>query len=96
VSTRYRVTGLDNAGKTTTLYQLHLGQAVVSNPTVGSNVEQVKHRNLTFEARAARGLRLTPYPHVPCQLGFDCISCGWTDSLAALCSRLCGRCLTLA
>ena len=51
------MSGLDNAGKTTTLYQLHLGQAVVSNPTVGSNVEQVKHRNLTFEARAAgRGL----------------------------------------
>ena len=47
-----RVAGLDNAGKTTTLYQLHLGQAVVSNPTVGSNVEQVKHRNLTFEVGA--------------------------------------------
>ena len=45
--------GLDNAGKTTTLYQLHLGQAVVTNPTVGSNVEQVKHRNLTFEVRSA-------------------------------------------
>lgn len=41
--------GLDNAGKTTTLYRLHLGQTVVTNPTIGSNVEQLKHNNLTFE-----------------------------------------------
>ncbi|KAA6421735.1 MAG: ADP-ribosylation factor C1 [Trebouxia sp. A1-2] len=41
--------GLDNAGKTTTLYRLHLGQAVVTHPTVGSNVEQITFRNLQFE-----------------------------------------------
>lgn len=44
--------GLDNAGKTTTLYRLHLGQAVVTHPTVGSNVEQISFRNLEFEVRA--------------------------------------------
>lgn len=41
--------GLDNAGKTTTLYQLTLGQAVVTGPTVGSNVEQLEFENMTFE-----------------------------------------------
>ena len=41
--------GLDNAGKTTTLYQLQLGEVVRTQPTVGSNVETVRHRNLTFE-----------------------------------------------
>ena len=43
--------GLDNAGKTTTLYRLHLGEAVVTTPTVGSNVECVQYKNLKFEAR---------------------------------------------
>ena len=43
------VVGLDNAGKTTTLYRLHLGQAVVTHPTIGSNVEQITFRNLQFE-----------------------------------------------
>lgn len=47
------VVGLDNAGKTTTLYRLHLGQAVVTHPTVGSNVEQITFRNLQFEVRAS-------------------------------------------
>ena len=41
--------GLDNAGKTTTLYRLHLGEAVVTTPTVGSNVECVTYKNLKFE-----------------------------------------------
>lgn len=41
--------GLDNAGKTTTLYRLHLGETVVTTPTVGSNVECVQYKNLRFE-----------------------------------------------
>ena len=41
--------GLDNAGKTSVLYRLHLGQPVVTTATIGSNVEQVQHENLTFE-----------------------------------------------
>ena len=45
--------GLDNAGKTTTLYQLHLGQPVVTHPTIGSNVEQVTYRNLQFEVHTS-------------------------------------------
>ncbi|KAK4526515.1 hypothetical protein GAYE_SCF25G4431 [Galdieria yellowstonensis] len=41
--------GLDNAGKTTILYRLHLGDVVITTPTIGSNVEQVKCRNLLFQ-----------------------------------------------
>nr|QXF29067.1 Arl5 [Planomonas micra] len=35
------VVGLNNAGKTTTVYKLHLGEVVVTSPTIGSNVEEV-------------------------------------------------------
>jgi small GTP-binding protein len=41
--------GLDNAGKTTALYRLSLGQTVATAPTIGSNVEQVQLGNLSFE-----------------------------------------------
>ncbi|KAK4434063.1 ADP-ribosylation factor-like protein 5 [Sesamum alatum] len=43
------VVGLDNAGKTTTLYKLHLGEVVTTHPTVGSNVEEVVYKNIRFE-----------------------------------------------
>ena len=45
------VVGLDNAGKTTTLYKLHLGEVVVTQPTVGSNVEELVYKNMRFEVR---------------------------------------------
>mmetsp|Transcript_21039 Transcript_21039/g.51860 ORF Transcript_21039/g.51860 Transcript_21039/m.51860 type:complete len:181 (-) Transcript_21039:110-652(-) len=41
--------GLDNAGKTTILYKLHLGEVVSTTPTIGSNVETITHRNITFQ-----------------------------------------------
>ncbi len=40
--------GLDNAGKTTILFKLHIGEVVETQPTVGSNVEEIKVNNLTF------------------------------------------------
>lgn len=43
------VVGLDNAGKTTTLYKLHLGEVVTTHPTVGSNVEELVYKNIRFE-----------------------------------------------
>jgi len=43
------IVGLNNAGKTTILYKLHLGQVVLTQPTIGSNVEEVKHENVTFQ-----------------------------------------------
>mmetsp|Transcript_15311 Transcript_15311/g.41961 ORF Transcript_15311/g.41961 Transcript_15311/m.41961 type:complete len:205 (+) Transcript_15311:166-780(+) len=43
------IVGLNNAGKTTILYKLHLGQVVLTQPTIGSNVEEVQHGNLTFQ-----------------------------------------------
>jgi len=41
--------GLDNAGKTTLLYRMHLGDVIETHPTVGSNVEEVTHRNIKFQ-----------------------------------------------
>ena len=38
------IIGLDNAGKTTTLYKLNLGEVVVTQPTIGSNVEEVVYK----------------------------------------------------
>ena len=35
------VVGLDNAGKTTILYQLLMNEVVHTSPTIGSNVEEV-------------------------------------------------------
>lgn len=40
--------GLDNAGKTTILYQMKLNEAVASVPTVGFNVEEVNYKGLHF------------------------------------------------
>ena len=40
--------GLDAAGKTTVLYNMHLGEVVHTIPTIGFNVETVKHQNLEF------------------------------------------------
>jgi len=44
------IIGLNNAGKTTVLYRLHLGQVIQTQPTIGSNVEEVRHDNITFQA----------------------------------------------
>eukprot|EP01027_Heterolobosea_sp_BB2_P010835 GEZU01015844.1.p1 GENE.GEZU01015844.1~~GEZU01015844.1.p1 ORF type:complete len:222 (-),score=42.71 GEZU01015844.1:43-708(-) len=43
------IVGLNNAGKTTTLYKLHLGEVVETQPTIGSNVEEVQHKNVRFQ-----------------------------------------------
>jgi len=42
------VLGLDNAGKTTFLYKLKLGEVVSTMPTIGFNVEGVEYRNVKF------------------------------------------------
>lgn len=43
---RVLMLGLDNAGKTTTLYRLQLGEVVSTIPTIGFNVETVRYRRL--------------------------------------------------
>jgi len=50
-TTEYKIVmvGLHNAGKTTILYKLHLGDVIETQPTIGSNVEQVSHRNIRFQ-----------------------------------------------
>ena len=40
--------GLDNSGKTTILYRLKLGEVHKTVPTIGFNVESVKHKNVEF------------------------------------------------
>ncbi|XP_071396769.1 putative ADP-ribosylation factor-like protein 5C isoform X2 [Centroberyx affinis] len=42
------IVGLDNAGKTTILYQLLTKEAVHTSPTIGSNVEEISVRNTRF------------------------------------------------
>lgn len=43
------IIGLHNAGKTTILYKLALGEVIVTSPTIGSNVEEVRHNNVRFQ-----------------------------------------------
>ncbi|UYV67315.1 ARL5B [Cordylochernes scorpioides] len=42
------IVGLDNAGKTTILYQFLMNEVVHTSPTIGSNVEEVVWRNVRF------------------------------------------------
>ena len=42
------ILGLDNAGKTTILQRMNLGNIVVTIPTIGMNVESLKLSNITF------------------------------------------------
>ncbi|EJT99030.1 ARF/SAR [Dacryopinax primogenitus] len=42
------ILGLDNAGKTTILYRVTMGQAIETAPTVGSNTEIFEYKNLKF------------------------------------------------
>ncbi|CAL4081916.1 unnamed protein product [Meganyctiphanes norvegica] len=45
---RVLMLGLDNAGKTTVLYKLKLGEVVSTIPTIGFNVETVEYKNISF------------------------------------------------
>lgn len=40
--------GLDNAGKTTILYQFLMNEVVHTSPTIGSNVEEIVWKNIHF------------------------------------------------
>ena len=44
------ILGIQNAGKTTILYRLSLGQLVKTTPTIGSNVEEISYNNVKFQA----------------------------------------------
>ena len=46
---RVLILGLDNAGKTTILYKLQMGEVVTTVPTIGFNVETVTYKNLRFQ-----------------------------------------------
>lgn len=42
------IVGLDNAGKTTILYQFLMSEVVHTSPTIGSNVEEIVWKNIHF------------------------------------------------
>lgn len=42
------IVGLDNAGKTTILYQLLINEVVHTSPTIGSNVEEIVWKSTRF------------------------------------------------
>ncbi|KAJ9499688.1 Arf GTPase arl1 [Exophiala xenobiotica] len=46
---RILILGLDNAGKTTLLYRLKIGEVVTTIPTIGFNVESVQYNNLNLD-----------------------------------------------
>ncbi|PWV16504.1 putative ADP-ribosylation factor [Trypanosoma cruzi] len=46
---RVLILGLDNAGKTSILYRLQLGNVVSTVPTVGFNLETMNYKNISFE-----------------------------------------------
>ena len=46
---RILVVGLDNAGKTTILCRLQMGEVVSTIPTIGFNVETVQYNNIKFQ-----------------------------------------------
>jgi ADP-ribosylation factor-like protein 1 len=46
---RVLILGLDNAGKTTILYKLQMGEVVTTVPTIGFNVETVQYKSLRFQ-----------------------------------------------
>ena len=41
--------GLANAGKTTILYKLQLGEVIAAHPTIGSNVEEIVHGRIRLQ-----------------------------------------------
>ena len=45
---RILMLGLDQAGKTTILYKLKIGEIVTTTPTIGFNVETIQYRNVYF------------------------------------------------
>lgn len=44
------IVGIQNAGKTTILYRLSLGELIKTNPTIGANIEEISHQNIKFQA----------------------------------------------
>ena len=46
---RVLILGLDNAGKTTILYKLQMGEVVTTVPTIGFNVETVQYKSLRLQ-----------------------------------------------
>jgi hypothetical protein len=65
---RVLILGLDNAGKTTILYKLQMGEVVTTVPTIGFNVETVQYKNLRFQVWDLGGqTSIRPYWRCYCE-----------------------------
>ncbi|KAL7713131.1 ADP-ribosylation factor [Entamoeba marina] len=59
---RMLILGLDSAGKTTILYRFASGETIKTVPTIGFNLEELKHQDLTFKVWDLGGQEaLRPY-----------------------------------
>lgn len=43
------ILGLENSGKTTILYKLHLGRFIETCPTIGLNLEEINYNNIKLQ-----------------------------------------------
>eukprot|EP00761_Pharyngomonas_kirbyi_P011160 gb/GECH01011185.1/.p1 GENE.gb/GECH01011185.1/~~gb/GECH01011185.1/.p1 ORF type:complete len:182 (+),score=23.32 gb/GECH01011185.1/:1-546(+) len=59
---RVLILGLDNAGKTTILYKLQVGEVVTTVPTIGFNMETISFKNVKLQVWDLGGQdRIRPY-----------------------------------
>lgn len=62
---RVLILGLDNAGKTTILYKLQMGEVVTTVPTIGFNVETVQCAAHFLRRAISARLAASPLPRPP-------------------------------
>jgi GTPase SAR1 family protein len=80
---RVMLFGNDGSGKTTLLYQLKLGQAITTIPTIGFNVETIEHEKREFMFWDVGGKLEVPCYSIPSytHLEQDAIRCGLSGSI---------------
>ncbi|RZC73714.1 hypothetical protein C5167_049189 [Papaver somniferum] len=84
---RILVLGLDNAGKTTILYRLQMGEVVSTIPTIGFNVETVQYNNIKFQVWDLGGQTSIRYANIYAYIDEVCLLTSFV-----LCDRPYWRC----
>lgn len=80
--------GLDNAGKTTILYQFLMNEVVHTSPTIGSNVEEIVWKNIHFLVWDLAGM-IYRYTHTKTKID-DMLEIVFLGSKSKLNFYLCG------
>jgi hypothetical protein len=83
-SSRFLMLGLDNAGKTTVLYAMKLGEVVSTAPTVGFNVEEVTISGITMSVWDIGGAQNSSIGCLGCKR-FSCFVCLFVFGLRGFC-----------